>query len=149
MAVAKAAAIFYSVRREGKMVMAIIKGGCVCGKVRFEAEGEPDRVGICHCLDCRTSHGALFYAAAIYGEGQVTLAGETQMYDGRHFCPTCGSRVFNRSGKEVEVHLGSFDDIDRFQPSYELWTIRREHWLPEFPVAQLFATDRSTEGLDA
>ena len=40
--------------------MANITGGCVCGKVRFEADGEPDRVGICHCLDCRKYHGALF-----------------------------------------------------------------------------------------
>lgn len=41
-------------------------GSCLCGKVRFSVSGEPARVGICHCLDCRKHHGALFYAAAIF-----------------------------------------------------------------------------------
>lgn len=126
--------------------MAIITGGCACGKVRFEAVGEPDRVGICHCLDCRKYHGALFYAAAIYPDARVTITGEAQKYDGRYFCPTCGSRVFNRSGDEVEVHLGALDDINVFQPSYELWTIRREGWLPQFPVEQRYERDRPGEG---
>jgi hypothetical protein len=125
--------------------MAVITGGCACGKVRFEAEGEPDRVGICHCLDCRKYHGALFYAAAIYPNDQVMVTGQTQVYDGRYFCPTCGSRVFNRSDDEVEVHLGSFDDINVFQPTYELWTIRREAWLPEFQVEHLYERDRPGE----
>lgn len=92
--------------------MAILTGGCACGKVRFEAKGDPDRVGICHCLYCRKYHGALFYAAAIYADNQVEVTGEPQMYDGRCFCPTCGSRVFNRSGDEVELNLGSFDDTN-------------------------------------
>lgn len=126
--------------------MAIVTGGCVCGKVRFEAEGEPDRVGICHCLDCRKSHGALFYAAAIYPDTHVRVTGETQMYAGRHFCPTCGSRVFNRSGIEVELHLGALDDTNVFQPSYELWTIRRESWLPTFPVELRYEHDGPGEG---
>lgn len=126
--------------------MAILTGGCACGKVRFEAKGDPDRVGICHCLDCRKYHGALFYAAAIYADNQVEVTGEPQMYDGRCFCPTCGSRVFNRSGDEVELNLGSFDDTNLFQPSYELWTIRREHWLPEFPVEHRYERDRPGEG---
>ncbi|PYB69727.1 GFA family protein [Rhizobium wuzhouense] len=125
--------------------MAILSGGCVCGKVRFEAEGDPDRVGICHCLDCRKYHGALFHASAIYPEGQVRIAGEPQMYDGRCFCAICGSRVFNRSGTEIEVNLGAFDDINVFQPGYELWTIRRESWLPEFPVEERFERDRPGE----
>lgn len=122
--------------------MAILLGGCVCGKVRFEAEGEPDRVGICHCLDCRKFHGALFFAAAIYPQASVRVTGDAQMYDGRFFCPTCGSRVFNRIGDEIEVHLGSFDDINLFQPGYELWTIRREAWLPAFPMAHCHERDR-------
>ncbi|MFN3635267.1 MAG: GFA family protein [Rhizobium rhizophilum] len=126
--------------------MAIITGGCACGKVRFEAEGDPDRVGICHCLDCRKYHGALFLAAAIYRDAQVLITGEPRMYDGRFFCPTCGSRVFNRSGDEVELHLGAFDDINVFQPTYELWTIRREAWLPEFAVEQRYQRDRPGEG---
>lgn len=126
--------------------MAIIAGGCVCGKVRFEAEGQPDRVGICHCLDCRKYHGALFFAAAIYPETQVRISGEPQMYDGRCFCATCGSRVFNRGDAELELHLGALDDINVFQPTYELWTIRRESWLPAFPVEERHARDRPGEG---
>lgn len=125
--------------------MAIITGGCACSKLRFEAAGEPDRVGICHCLDCRKYHGALFHASAIYPEEQVRITGEAKMYDGRCFCPTCGSRVFNRSGNEIELNLGSFDDINVFQPSYELWTIRRESWLPAFPVEMLYDRDRPGE----
>lgn len=125
--------------------MAIIAGGCACGKVRFEAEGEPERVGICHCLDCRKYHGALFFAAAIYPETQVRVSGQPQMYDGRCFCGTCGSRVFNRSGAELELHLGALDDINVFQPTYELWTIRRESWLPAFPVEERYERDRPGE----
>lgn len=125
--------------------MAIIAGGCACGKVRFEAEGVPERVGICHCLDCRKYHGALFFAAAIYPETQVRVSGQPQMYDGRCFCATCGSRVFNRSGAELELHLGALDDINVFQPTYELWTIRRESWLPAFPVEHRYERDRPGE----
>lgn len=39
-------------------------GGCLCGDVRLVATGQSWRVGLCHCLDCRKHHGALFYAAA-------------------------------------------------------------------------------------
>lgn len=116
-------------------------GGCLCGKVRIIATGEPLRVGICHCLDCRKHHGALFYAAAIFPEAAVTITGETRDYRGRHFCPTCGSSVFARSAGEVELHLGALDAPDRFAPDYELWTLRREAWLPPFPVAQRHARD--------
>jgi hypothetical protein len=117
-------------------------GGCLCGDVRFAAEGEPDRVGICHCLDCRKHHGALFHASAIFPEGAVTIEGETQNYAGRHFCPRCGSSVFGKTGEEVEVNLGSLDAPDQFVPTYELWTIRRESWLPEFPVKRRYEQDR-------
>ena len=121
-------------------------GGCRCGDIHVVASGRPYRVGICHCLDCRKYHGALFFAAAIYPAAQVRVSGEPQMYDGRCFCGTCGSRVFNRSGAELELHLGALDDINVFQPSYELWTIRRESWLPAFPVEYRYERDRPGEG---
>ena len=38
-------------------------GGCLCGDVRIVASGRPNRVALCHCLDCRKHHGALFSAS--------------------------------------------------------------------------------------
>lgn len=84
-------------------------GGCLCGNVRIEASGRPYRVGLCHCLDCRKHHGALFHASAVFPQDAVTIDGETRDYAGRFFCPRCGSSVFGRSADEIEVNLGSLD----------------------------------------
>jgi len=119
-------------------------GGCLCGNVRFVASGSPYRVGICHCLDCRKNHGALFHASAIFPQEAVAIEGETRDYRGRFFCPRCGSTVFGRSGDEVEVNLGSFDAPDQFKPTYELWTIRRESWLPPFPLTKRYERNRES-----
>jgi len=121
-------------------------GGCLCGSLRIVATGTPYRVGICHCMDCRKHHGALFHASAIFPRDAVTIDGEARDYEGRCFCPRCGSSVFSRSGDEVEVNLGSLDVPSQLQPTYELWSIRREAWLPPFPVARLFERDRESAG---
>jgi hypothetical protein len=123
-----------------------IHGGCLCGKVRFEATGNPYRVGICHCLDCRKHHGALFHASAIFPEEAVSIAGETQSYRGRHFCPTCGSSLFSCTGHEVELLLGALDAPNQFKPTYELWTVRRESWLPPFPGTTRYERNREAAG---
>ena len=119
-----------------------VTGGCLCGAVRIIASGAPNRVGICHCLDCRKHHGALFFAAAIFPKDAVRIEGETRAYAGRHFCPRCGSSVFAQGGDEIDLHLGALDAPDRFAPGYELWTIRREGWLPPFPVDEHHQRDR-------
>jgi hypothetical protein len=121
-------------------------GGCLCGKVRFEASGQPYRVGICHCLDCRKHHGALFHASAIFPQEAVAVEGETNVYAGRHFCPHCGSTVFGHSDDEIEVNLGSMDAPDQLTPTYELWTVRRESWLPPFPTMRRYERNRQTPG---
>ncbi|MDH5529285.1 MAG: GFA family protein [Paracoccaceae bacterium] len=125
--------------------MTQVTGGCLCGAVRITAKGQPLRVGLCHCLDCRKHHGALFHASAIFPDSAVTVTGDTHHFKGRHFCPRCGSSVFGRSGDEVEVNLGTLDTPDQFTPSYELWTIRREAWLPPFPVTDRYARDQPPE----
>ena len=95
-----------------------------------------------YCLDCRKHHGALFHASAIFPEDAVIVGGETRDYAGRHFCRRCGSSVFGRSGDEVEVNLGALDAPDQLTPTYELWTVRRERWLPEFPLKRRYERDR-------
>lgn len=122
-----------------------LRASCLCGKVVVTAPTEPDRVGVCHCFDCRKHHGALFFAGAIYPQEAVEVSGETRAYRDRHFCPECGSSLFGQHGGEIEIHLGVFDETDRFVPTYELWTVRREGWLPPFPGMAHHVHDRPTE----
>jgi hypothetical protein len=121
-------------------------GGCLCGDVRFVASGQPYRVGLCHCLDCRKHHGALFQAYAIFPGDAVVIDGVTGEYAGRHFCPRCGSSVFAKTADEIELHLGSLDAPDQLMPTYELWSVRREAWLPPFPITRRYERDREGSG---
>lgn len=123
-----------------------VSGGCLCESVRFRATGQPYRVGICHCLDCCKHHGALFFAAAIFPDAAVAIQGITAAYNGRHFCPRCGSSVFARYGDEVEVHLGALDAPDQFAPTYENWTVRREVWLSAISLSHSYPHDRERKG---
>ena len=121
-------------------------GGCLCGDIRFVATGRPYRVGLCHCLDCRKLHGSLFAASAIFPADAVTLEGEAGRYGERIFCRRCGASVCQRSGDEMEVNVGSLDAPDQLTPTYELWTVRREAWLPAFPLAHRYTRDRPAAG---
>ncbi|WP_420547366.1 GFA family protein [Curvivirga sp.] len=122
--------------------MSEYNAGCRCGDVRLTATSEPDRVGICHCMDCRKHHGAIFYAAAVFPKDAVKISGDAKEYKGRFFCPNCGSSVYAKSDNEIEIHLGSMDEPNQFTPTYELWTKHREDWLPEFTSMQCFRKNR-------
>jgi hypothetical protein len=119
------------------------KGGCACGAVRFETRGEPDRVGLCHCMTCRKAHSAAFNPFVIYPLGQVEIEGELRSWQSsdhyeRVFCATCGSRIYGREldGDELELSLGSFDEPGVFTPMYESWVVRREPWLQPLAAPQ-------------
>jgi hypothetical protein len=115
--------------------MRTLRGGCACGQVSFEARGEPKRVGLCHCMTCRKTSGSPVNAYAIYPADRVTASGALSAWSAtpkgqQFFCPVCGSQVLYRDGAdEIEIKLGAFDEPNLFTPTYESWTVRREHWL--------------------
>jgi hypothetical protein len=39
-----------------------IKGGCLCGAVRYTAEADPTSATVCHCRDCQKFTGSAFAA---------------------------------------------------------------------------------------
>ena len=112
-------------------------GGCLCGGVRYEVSGEPFKAGLCHCADCRKVTGSDFLAYADWRPEQFRSTGTAATYQGRSFCPTCGSRLFSLSETQAEVYLGTLDDAPNgIRPEMELWVKRREHWLSPLAVAQ-------------
>lgn len=118
--------------------MIIRSGGCLCGKVKYSVKGEPIRVGLCHCTDCRKESGSSFVTFGMWPRDAFESSGEVRYFQGRGFCPECGGRLFNSSnGNEVEIRIGSLDTAPNgVEPSYEVWVKRREAWLPPLSIRQ-------------
>ena len=130
-----------------------LSGGCVCGKVRYEIDGEPLRTGLCHCETCRKLSGSAFSFFGIWARSEVTLSGELGCWrsraGGERFCPTCGSALFtwDDESPEIEIKLGTLDDPPVAPPpTYELWTIRREPWLTRLQGVPQHDRDREDDG---
>jgi hypothetical protein len=128
---------------DGKMVR---HGGCSCGAVRFVLVGEPVKVGICHCSECRKATGGVFVAYADWYAEAFSYSGFVETYKGRSFCPLCGSRLFHLAEDGVEVMLGALDDVPSgLVPTREGWITRREPWLHAVDSAGQYDKDPPRE----
>jgi hypothetical protein len=115
-------------------------GGCLCGALRYEAEGVPDYTGHCYCEDCRKASGSGFIpfigftASAVRFQGQ-SLKFKSKAANGReatrNSCPVCGSLVF---GGDVDkdtsftIYAGTLDDPSLFHPAVAIFTRSRPDW---------------------
>jgi hypothetical protein len=73
---------------------------------------------------------------------KFSFTGDIQTYDGRSFCPNCGSRLFSLSAHQSEVYLGTLDDAPTgIAPAVEGWVKRREPWLPAIPGVPQYRED--------
>ena len=93
------------------------RGGCHCGRNRFEVEGDLKQVMDCNCSIC-TMRGYLHWgvphdqlrlltqqanlAAYTFKSGQVK----------HHFCPTCGCAPFISSSDGVYVNARCLENVD-------------------------------------
>jgi hypothetical protein len=124
--------------------MTVRSGTCLCGRVQISVRGEPIRVGICHCTNCRKESGSAFTYYGVWPVHEFQRAGETSEHRGQHFCPRCGSRLFSADDREVEIKLGILSEAPaRLVPSYELWIKRREPWLRPIDGAEQYDEDRT------
>ena len=115
-------------------------GGCLCGALRYEAQGEPLYAGHCYCADCRKASGSGFIPFLGFASSAVRFSGETRMFTSkaanggeavRNFCPTCGGLVFGGVvGKDDShtIYAGSLDDPSAFQPRIAIFARSRPSW---------------------
>ena len=107
---------------------AFATGRCVCGSVTYTLHAEPARMAQCHCKGCQQSSGTGHMSLAFFREADIEIQGETREYGAtadsgninyRIFCPTCGSRLFNRNSARpgvMGVTAGTLDDNSWFKP---------------------------------
>jgi hypothetical protein len=123
-------------------------GGCHCGDVRYEIEGEPVYHAICHCEACRASAGAPMVSWMAVKEDQFTLkSGQPNTFEGtpgaqRSFCPRCGTGLFYRNADKlpglVDIQSSTFDDAGEHAPAIQVQCAERLPWMtsmaemPEF-----------------
>ena len=118
---------------------------CGCGALRVEAEGAPEAVVACHCIDCQRRSGSPFGVGAYYLKSNVHIKGESRQYTrttaaGRpfhqHFCPNCGSTVYfwgPNKPDAIGIAVGAFADSHFPAPVRSVWEQSRHDWveLPE------------------
>ena len=84
-------------------------GGCLCGAVSYSVRGDPVHVRRCHCADCRKESGSAFSVYAQWPVEAFEMSGEISSYDGRSFCPRCGSRLLDAAAPGdtlIEIRIG-------------------------------------------
>ncbi|GAB2583197.1 hypothetical protein GCM10027034_14160 [Ramlibacter solisilvae] len=114
----------------------VLKGGCLCGKVRFTASQAPLRTLACHCTFCQRMTGTSFYAESIFPLDAVSFNEEElrryeHLSDGSkkkvfvHFCPSCGTTVgltFERWPDIRAISRGCYDDPNAVEVTSHIWT---------------------------
>jgi len=116
-------------------------GGCACGAIRYECQGEPLFSLNCHCRDCQRETGSAFApilavlrATFTLTQGSPTyfeLTADSGQTTKRAFCPDCGSRLFGQPGSRpdiVTIRAGSLDDPSAFRPNQDIFTASAQPW---------------------
>ncbi len=115
------------------------RASCSCGQLHLEAEGEPVRISMCHCLACQRRTGSAFGMQARFPKERVRIEGRSTEYvrisdEGEprafDFCPECGSTVYYQTDPElIAVPIGAFADPGFPPPKVSVYESRRHPWV--------------------
>jgi hypothetical protein len=118
-----------------------ITGGCHCGAIRYQVEGDPIVHGLCHCADCRRSAGApmvgwlMFPSAALKVTKGTPKAYKSSEHGRRHFCPDCGSGLFYYNEQMlpdlVDLQSATLDDPNAIPPQAHIQVAERLGWMKD------------------
>ena len=113
----------------------VVKGGCLCGAVRYEAAAAMKST-YCHCRTCQRSAGAPVMAwIGVPAAAFAYVSGEPRIFHSspraqREFCGACGTQlVFREHGDaNVDISTASLDDPAQAPPQYHIWRMSRIGW---------------------
>ncbi|MEM6277279.1 MAG: GFA family protein [Pseudomonadota bacterium] len=122
------------------------EGGCLCGAVRYRAEGPLRPVVACHCEQCRRTTGN-YVTATSCARDAIEITGEVRWYVSsetarRGFCPICGSQLFwDGAGANLSIMAGTMDGATGLTLKGHIFCANKGDYyeiaddLPQFPGA--------------
>lgn len=119
-----------------------VEGSCHCGQISFEAEINPDDVGICHCSDCQTLTGCAYRVTARAPAASFVLrSGSPKVYiktaesgnkRAQAFCPNCGTPIYATEPDEPRVYgirVGTLKQRAELRPTRQIWYRSALSWV--------------------
>ncbi|HWA63731.1 MAG TPA: GFA family protein [Caulobacteraceae bacterium] len=115
-------------------------GGCFCGAIRYEVEGDPMMQIACHCRACQYAAGGSPTLAMLFPRSNLkVLKGQPRTWwaetdtgnkVGRSFCEACGTHVFSEPtvSELAVIKVGSLDDPSDFKPQLDIWMKTAQPW---------------------
>lgn len=109
------------------------KGGCLCGQVRFEIQGDLRDVVNCHCSKCRKFHGNYGAYTSVKIENLKFIRQESLKWFQspsdetanvrRGFCSECGSSLFwhPKDQPNIAIAAGSLDSPTNLKTIGHIW----------------------------
>ena len=116
----------------------MLKGGCFCGWVRYEAGDTPTQAIACHCSICRRTSAAPFVAwFTVAPQSFRIVSGQPKSFRSsdhatRTFCPSCGTPLTFQSTHhpdEIDVTTCSLDDPEQVPPKSHTWRASGISWM--------------------
>jgi hypothetical protein len=111
-----------------------VEGQCHCGQITFEAELDPDSVGICHCTDCQTLSGSAYrITVQVPAANFVLRSGTPKIYikiaeSGKErahgFCPNCGTPIYATDPHQARtygIRVGTLKQRSQLRPQRQIW----------------------------
>lgn len=115
-----------------------MRGGCLCGRIRYRLADRPTLVANCHCSMCRKHSGAAFLTYAAIDSAAFALeSGEPTRYRSsadaiRTHCGACGSPLtfeFESEPGRIWVTAGSLDEPDALPPAENWFVADKVAWV--------------------
>lgn len=138
---------------EDDLAKTLVKGGCICGSVRYEINAPAISTGYCHCNCCRKFSGSAVNAWTAFPASAVRFLGKEPNYFAttpiaeRGFCTDCGASmtyklVQPRETAYLVLHTSSLDHPENFAPSVHSGI---ESKLPWFDILDDLPRTRSAD----
>jgi len=139
----------------------ILDGGCLCGALRYKLTGPSLFVSQCCCKDCQKATGTGHTTIVGIHNSQLAIEGTPATYTNagdtggdvtRHFCGTCGGRLYTSGtlpGEFIMVQAGSLDDPNAIKPQSVIYMKDAVSWdhfdpaLPKYEIMQPRAQHRA------